>query len=73
MLPVLVAGSNNVMISEDRNLSLLTPKEVLVSQDEREDSSGTGHGQRGAQHGTSSHPEEELRASSGQGHGQPLG
>lgn len=48
MLPVLVAGSNNVMISEDHNLLLLTPKEVLVSQDEREDSSGTGHGQRGA-------------------------
>lgn len=72
MLPVLVAGSNNVMISEDHNLLLLTPKEVLVSQDEREDSSGTGHGQRGAQDGTSSHPEEELRASGGQGHGQPL-
>ena len=72
MLPVLVAGSNNFMISEDRNLLLLTPKEVLVSQEEREDSSGTGHSKRGAQDGPSSHPEEELRASGSQGRGQLL-
>lgn len=55
MLSVLVAASKSFMISEDHNLSLLTPKEAPGSQQEREDGSGAADGQHRAQHGPRPH------------------
>lgn len=55
MLSDLVAPSSSFMILEDRNLSLLTPKEAPGSQEEGEDGSGTGDGQHCAQHGPCPH------------------
>ena len=55
MLSALVAASSSFMISEDRNLSLLTPKEAPGSQEEREDGSGAGDGQHRAQSGPRPH------------------
>lgn len=55
---------------------LLTPKEVLASQDEREENSSAGHSQGGPQDHECSHPgvtrDTECADDQGQGRREPL-
>lgn len=73
MLSVLVAASKSFMISEDRNLSLLTPKEAPGSQQEREDGSGAADGQHRAQHGPRPHLRGGTRQPAPKGSPAPTG
>ena len=54
--PLLGEPADGPRGSGDGDLQLLTPKEVLSSQDGCEESSCTGHGQRDAQDGPRPHP-----------------